>query len=80
MQLTATLPGHLQITATVFIGILTFVGRWQSKLDTSKAPGWGSLLPQTKLGVDEGLQCPMCTDSGSRTQTLVSSKIVSSRY
>ena len=28
----------------------------------SYAPGWGSLLPHSKLSVDSGLQCPMCTD------------------
>ena len=51
-----------------------------SKLKISYAPGWGSLLPTTKLGVDAGLQCPMCNDSAGRKTQLVASKIVSSTY
>jgi len=51
-----------------------------SKLKISYAPGWGSLLPTSKLGVDAGLQCPMCNDSAGRKTQLVASKIVSSTY
>jgi len=29
-------------------------------MDLASAPGWGSLLPHSKHGVDTGLQCPMC--------------------
>ena len=37
----------------------------QGGVDLKQAPGWGSLLPSTKLGVDAGLQCPMCGGSGT---------------
>jgi len=51
-----------------------------SALKISYAPGWGSLLPQTKLGVDAGLQCPMCSDQGRSTKLVQQSKLFSSTY
>jgi len=45
----------------------------QGGLDLKQAPGWGSLLPTTKLGVDAGLQCPMCGTGGGWFQLCVRS-------
>uniref|UniRef100_A0A0C3SR79 Uncharacterized protein n=1 Tax=Guillardia theta (strain CCMP2712) TaxID=905079 RepID=A0A0C3SR79_GUITC len=54
-------PGHH--------AILSAIPNLNGAIHVDRAPGWSSLLPQTKNGVDAGLQCPMCSTGSASNQS-----------